>query len=159
MVYNDKEIPIDKETYKKINDIVKKINIIKMECDHKSKKLDLEKLIGKDIKKYVENKFQFYSNLEKDPTYTGEFLSSLNSVVVHYVACAFGSDKSEEYNYKNFRNNISSISVYPNLVVFNFGFKRYTNYKEYKIDIDWGISFIQKWKPKIKKVLDVNIKS
>jgi len=147
--YNYRDIIINKNTYIKINEIIKKIHNLKKEYEIKAQKNELEKIIGKNIKKYVEDKFQFYYDLEKTSKNYGEFLSSINSIFINYVSCSFGSNNIE-FNYKKFYNDISSIVVYNKYIVFEFSYKKLPNYKEYKIYIDWGDSFIQKWKNKIR---------
>lgn len=155
MTFNNKPIEISKKTYEKIGDIVKHISKLKKTIELDKEKDELKNILGMNIKKYVEEKFDFYYNFQRnDPHF--QFFTIHSSVIGDGIFCDFGTTKSESSG-ERYVNDISSIYVFNKNIVFNYSYKKYMQYRTFSIEIEWGDSLISKWLPKIKEIVPKKI--
>jgi len=144
--YNRDKFKINKKTYEKCKEIVKNILKLRRDIIQKNDIDELYTMIGKDVKKYVESKFQHFYDLQKQDG--GKYFTVFSGVLGDSVECVFGSSV-----YSVFNNDISSINIHSNSVIFEFSYPKFpTRYKRYILSIDWGSSFIHKWKSKLATI-------
>lgn len=150
--YNFNNIEISQNTYNKIKKICKYIIEIKNEINQNKNYEELVEIIGKDIKKYVEDKFQLFYNIEKRIPHC-KFFNIFNTIIGETICCNFGSTNTIS-PYENYYNDISSIHIHNNnTITFIYSYPQFKQYKSFTIPVNWAVNVISKWKPKIEELI------